>query len=92
MKRSIKNLIIIVMIIFIGLCSYFTMKLTDSSNYEGTINANNSAKSISLKLGSSSKITLTGDSYVSSLDDADSSYSNINFNGYKLYVNGSAIN
>lgn len=92
MKRSIKNLIIIVMIIFIGLCSYFTMKLTDSSNYEGTINADNSAKSISLKLDSSSKITLTGDSYVSSLDDADSSYSNINFNGYKLYVNGSAIN
>ena len=92
MKRSIKNLIIIVMIIFIGLCSYFTMKLTDSSNYEETINADNSAKSISLKLGSSSKITLTGDSYVSSLDDADFSYSNIDFNGYKLYVNGSAIN
>ena len=40
----------------------------------------------------SSKITLTGDSYVTSFTDADSSYSNINFNGYKLYVNGTAIN
>ena len=68
------------------------MNLTSSSSYEGTINENNSAKSISLKLDSSSKITLTGDSYVSSLEDADSSYSNINFNGYKLYVNGNAIN
>ena len=26
------------------------------------------------------------------ITDADSSYSNINFNGYKLYVNGTAIN
>ena len=67
------------------------MNLTDSS-YEGTINADNSAKSISLKLDNASKITLTGDSYVTSLDDSDSSYSNINFNGYKLYVNGIAIN
>lgn len=33
-----------------------------------------------------------GDSYVTSFTDADSSYSNINFNGYKLYVNGTAIN
>lgn len=72
--------------------STLTMNLTSSSSYEGTINENNSAKSISLKLDSSSKITLTGDSYVSSLEDADSSYSNINFNGYKLYVNGNAIN
>ena len=72
--------------------SSLTMNLTSSSSYEGTINADNSAKSISLKLDSSSKITLTGDSYVSSLEDLDSSYSNINFNGYKLYVNGSAIN
>ena len=51
-----------------------------------------SAKSIKLTLDKSSEITLTGVSYVTSLDDEDSSYSNINFNGYKLYVNGKAIN
>ena len=62
------------------------------STYEGTINGDNSAKEISLKLDKNSKITLTGDSYVTSLDDADSSYSNIDFNGYTLYVNGKAIN
>ena len=60
--------------------------------YSGTINADNTAKSIELKLDTNSSITLTGDSYVTSLDDSDSSYSNINFNGYKLYVNGVAIN
>ncbi len=53
---------------------------------------NNKAKSIKLVLDKTSKIKLTGDSYVSSLDDSDTSYSNIDFNGYKLYVNGKAIN
>ena len=72
--------------------STLTMKLSNSSTYTGTINAKNSAKKISLTLDSSSKIKLTGDSYVTSLSDADSSYSNIDFNGYKLYVNGKAIN
>lgn len=37
-------------------------------------------------------IKLTGDSYVTSLDNADTDYSNIDFNGYTLYVNGTAIN
>ena len=68
------------------------INLTDGSSLKGTINADNTAKSIALKLDSSSKLVLTGDSYVTSLDDADSSYSNIDFNGYKLYVNGTAIN
>ena len=71
--------------------SKLVMNLTKSS-YEGTINANNSAKSIDLKLDDTSNIKLTGDSYVTSLEDADTSYSNIDFNGYKLYVNGTAIN
>lgn len=72
--------------------STLAMNLTESSSYTGTINSANTAKSITLKLDATSKITLTGDSYVTSLEDSDSSYSNINFNGYKLYVNGTAIN
>lgn len=52
-----------------------------------TINADNTAKQITLKIDSQSKITLTGDTYVTSLEDADTTYSNINFNGHKLYVN-----
>ena len=63
-----------------------------SSSYKGTINSDNSAKEISLKLDKNSEITLTGDSYVTNLEDADSTYSNIKFNGFKLYVNGKAIN
>ena len=67
-----------------------SIKLTNST-YEGTINGDNTAKSITLKLDKSSKLKLTGDSYVTSLDNADSSNSNIDFNGYKLYVNGKAV-
>lgn len=71
--------------------SSLDMEMKTNSYYEGTINGDNQAKNITLKLDSSSKIKLTGDSYVSSLKDEDSDYSNIDFNGYTLYVNGNAI-
>ena len=71
--------------------STLNMSLSGSSSYTGTINGSNTAKSIALTLDSSSKITLTGDSYVTTFSNADTSNSNINFNGYKLYVNGTAI-
>ena len=78
--------------IFVDNISTLNMKLTNGSNYTGKINGNNTAKNITLSLDSTSKITLTGDTYVTNLEDADSSYSNIKFNGYKLYVNGQVIN
>ena len=78
--------------IVIDSISTLTMNMKNSSYYEGTINSDNTAKSIKITLDKSSKIKLTGNSYVTSLDDEDTSYSNIDFNGYKLYVNGKAIN
>ncbi len=77
--------------ILVDSISTLTLNLEDST-YEGTINSENTAKSISVSLDRDSTITLTADSYITSLNDSDSSYSNINFNGYKLYVNGKAIN
>lgn len=72
--------------------STLIMKLSKNSKYTGTINGENTAKTIALTLDNSSTLTLTGDSYITSLENADSTNSNINFNGYKLYVNGKAIN
>ncbi len=72
--------------------STLNMKLKNNSYYEGAINEDKTAKSIKLTLDKTSKIKLTKDSYVTSLTDEDESYSNIDFNGYKLYVNGKAIN
>lgn len=77
--------------IVIDSISTLTMNLTNKSYYEGTINGDNSAKSITLKLDKSSKIKLTGDSYITSLDNSDSTNSNIDFNEYKLYVNGQEL-
>ena len=76
--------------IYIDSISTLSISMT-SSNYEGAINSDNTAKSISIKLDSTSTIKLTGDSYITSLDDSDSSYSNIDLNGYKLYVNGKEL-
>ena len=78
--------------IVIDSISTLTMNLKEKSLFNGKINSENSDKNIKLVLDKTSKIKLTGDSYVSSLEDEDNSYDNIDFNGYKLYVNGVAIN
>lgn len=78
--------------IVIDSISTLDMSMKTNSYYEGIINEDNEAKSITLKLDSSSKIKLTGDSYITSIEDEEADYSNIDFNGYKLYVNGKAIN
>lgn len=65
--------------------SSLTMNMT-SSTFKGMIDAKDG--NVTLKLDKNSKIVLTGDSYITSLDNADSTNSNINLNGYKLYVNG----
>lgn len=70
--------------------SKLSMELSGGSSYTGTINGENAGE-VELVLDASSKITLTGDSYVKSLTNADETNSNINLNGYKLYVNGAAI-
>ena len=70
--------------------SLLTMELSNGSSFKGAINSENAGE-VDLVLDKTSTITLTGDTYVKSLTNADSSNSNINTNGYKLYVNGVAI-
>ncbi len=68
--------------------SISTLDMTlNESYFEGTINEENTAKSITLKLDKNSKIKLTGDSYVTSFENEGDTL-NIDLNGYKLYVNG----
>lgn len=64
----------------------------NTSNYEGNINNLNSGAEITLTLDKNSTIKLTGDSYITNLKNEDTTNSNIDFNGYKLYVNGKQIN
>lgn len=77
--------------IVIDAISKLNMNMKSNSYFEGIINGDNTAKEISLVLDSTSKIKLAGDCYVTSFENADNTNSNIDFNGYKLYVNGKAI-
>lgn len=67
------------------------INLNENSSLKGTINGENTAKSITLNMDSNSSFTLTGDTYITTLNNSDKTNSNINFNGYKLFVNGEEI-
>lgn len=83
MSRKVKNIIMITIIIIVCIASGFIIKLAkESGEYSSTTSNENAIL----------KIKLTEDSYITSLEDDDTTYSNIDFNGYKLYVNGVAIN
>ena len=68
--------------------STLDMTLSDGSAFTGSINSTGDAGDVSVTLDSSSTWTLTGDSYITSFDG---DLSQINANGYQLYVNGSAV-
>ena len=68
--------------------SKLTMNLKNKSSFTGTIT---SEGEVSLTLDDTSSITLTGDSYIKSLTNSDTTNSNINLNGFKLYVNGKEL-
>lgn len=65
--------------------STLNMSLTKNSYYEGAINTDNAAKEITLKLDKTSKLKLIADTYVTNFEDE--TFSNIDLNGYKLYIN-----
>lgn len=66
----------------------------DKSNVitDTSINLNdNESENITLTLDKTSKIKLTKDTYITSLENEDSTNSNIDLNGYKLYINGKSL-
>ena len=81
--------------ILVGSDSTLTLNLTNNSSFEGTVSGqitNAKDKTISTEVGTitvkidnTSTWTLTGNTYISALDG---NLSQININGYKLYVNG----
>ncbi|MCR5769906.1 MAG: right-handed parallel beta-helix repeat-containing protein [Butyrivibrio sp.] len=67
--------------------SSLTLNLT-GSEFEGSINTDGEAGSVSVTLDDDSKWVLTGDSYITEFDgDTD----NIETNGYHVYVNGEEL-
>ena len=78
--------------IYVDSISTLNISMSNNSYYEGIINGDNTGANIELVIEKKSKIKLLGDSYITSINDANRAYTNIDFNGYKLYVNGTAIN
>ena len=66
--------------------STVALDMTNGSSLVGAVNTDNTAKEITMKLSKDSTWTLTGDSYVKSLTNEDTTGSNIHLNGYKLVV------
>ena len=66
--------------------STIAIDMANGSSLVGAVNTNNTAKEITMKLSKDSTWTLTGDSYVKSLTNEDTTNSNIHLNGYKLVV------
>lgn len=66
--------------------STIALDMANGSSLVGAINTDNTAKEVTLKLSKDSTWTLTGDSYVKTLTNEDTTNSNIHLNGYKLVV------
>jgi len=66
--------------------STVTLDMTNGSSLVGAVNTDNTAKEVTVKLSKDSNWILTGDSYVKSLSNEDTTGSNIQLNGYKLVV------
>ena len=66
--------------------STIALDMTNGSSLVGAANTDNAAKEVTVKLSKDSNWILTGDSYVKSLNNEDTTGSNIHLNGYKLVV------
>lgn len=66
--------------------STIALDMTNGSSLVGAVNTDNTAKEVTVKLSKDSNWILTGDSYIKSLSNEDTTSSNIQLNGYKLVV------
>lgn len=66
--------------------STIALDMANGSSLVGAINTDNTAKEVTVKLSKDSTWTLTGDSYIKSLTNEDTTGENIHLNGYKLIV------
>lgn len=67
--------------------SKIKLELKNESSYVGTLNGNNTAKSAVITLDKTSQWTVTGNSYITTLKNAQEDCSNIKSKGYTVYYN-----
>lgn len=67
------------------------LSLQENSKLNGSINKENTAKSLSLTLDKTSSWNVTANSYLTTLTTADSTLSNIDDNGFTIYYNANNL-
>ena len=70
--------------------STFALSLTQGSTFTGAVNTENTAQAAAVSLDADSAWTLTGDSYVTVLTNADETCANIVSGGHNLYYDADA--
>lgn len=65
------------------------VNLSQNTVLKGAVNNNKKAKSIEVYLSEAAKWKLTGDSYVTGIENEDDTFSNIKSNGYSIYYDNS---
>ncbi|MBR4618817.1 MAG: hypothetical protein IKO49_05885 [Bacilli bacterium] len=77
--------------IIVDSISTLDLTMSDGSVFTGAFDNKHQASKLNVKLSSDSIISLTADSYISSLTNEITDNSNIYLNGHKLYVNNKEI-
>lgn len=70
--------------------STISATLQNGTTLTGSVNSDHTAKAVDLTLDSTSKWNVTGDSYLTSLQDGDSTLANIADNGHTIYYDASS--
>jgi hypothetical protein len=70
--------------------STVTLTLKNNTTLKGHINAEHTAKTVTLSLDQTSIWEVAGNSYLTSITDEDASLANIHSNGYTVYYNASS--
>ena len=76
--------------IFIDNQSTLKLKLENGAHMTGTVNTDNTAKSVTLTLAKDAQWILTDDSHIMSFSDEDLAFRNIQSNGHNIYYQKNA--
>ncbi len=71
--------------------STITLSLMAGSEMAGSLNTDQACPNVTLNMEAGTTLTLTSDTYLSALNNQDSTNSNIDANGFHLYVNGEQV-
>lgn len=71
--------------------SRIEITMVDGSNFTGSINADNACPKVNLHMDATSTLALTGDLYLTEFNNANGSNSNVQTNGYHIYVEGKQV-